>query len=88
MRLYQIGKMAAVSKTQLAIGLTHMLQYAQIPIQERNIDDDWVNFRLAQLRVLQGNNAHDQQLLLALSTHSDDGDLKGSIQTFLRNQDY
>ncbi|TQV89276.1 tetratricopeptide repeat protein [Aliikangiella coralliicola] len=83
MRLYQIGKLAAESKSHLQLGLRSIAQYAAIPAENRLISKDWVNFRIAQLQFLSEGKPGDTQPLVKLMTSTSDKDLKNKIQSLL-----
>ncbi len=83
MRHYQIGKMAAESRTHLDIGIQHMRHYAALPAAKRTIDQQWVDFRLAQLQFLkQGTSAPVQDLEMLLASATDE-DLRDKVSAFL-----
>ncbi len=52
MRLYQIGKTAVESNSQLELGLRSMTEYASMPKTDSTISKECSGFRLAQLRFL------------------------------------
>jgi tetratricopeptide (TPR) repeat protein len=85
MRLYQIGKLAAESTSQLALGLMSMTQYSLMPKVDKTISKDWVDFRLAQLMFLSNDNSVNQQTLIKMMKKTSDNVLKNKIKTFLHD---
>jgi tetratricopeptide (TPR) repeat protein len=84
MRLYQIGKLAAESSTQLLFGLESMTQYASLPVAKRTISKDWIDFRLYQLRFLKERQKHDRDAINRLRKSTSDKALKAEIKSFLK----
>lgn len=84
MRLYQIGKLAAESGTQLLLGLESMNQYAQLPMTKKTISKDWINFRLYQLRFLKERQKLDREAINKLRKNTSDKALKAKIKSFLK----
>ncbi len=82
MRLYQIGKLAAESESDLAQGLEHMKQYLAIPLNERSISDEWVNFRLAQLSYLLDSSPQNMQQIETILASTKDDLLRKKINSF------
>jgi len=85
MRLYQLGKLAAESKSKLQLGLQSMKQYSHLPEEEQTIPKDWVEFRLAQLSFLINKQAKDRELLLKIQATTTEESLKQKITSFLNN---
>jgi tetratricopeptide (TPR) repeat protein len=83
MRLYQLGKLAAESGTHIDLGIQSMNQYAAGAEQEKTISQEWVNFRLAQLKALKTGKPSDQTIFATLSSKTSDDYLKTKIQVFL-----
>ena len=84
MRLYQIGKLAAESSTQVLLGLASMNQYAQLPLAKKTISKDWIDFRLYQLRFLEKRQKHDREAIKKLQKNTSDNALKATIKSFLK----
>jgi tetratricopeptide (TPR) repeat protein len=84
MWLYQIGKLAAESNSNLAKGLENMKRYAATPIVERTISDDWVNFRIAQLEFLSQGDSGELKAFKKMRAKTSDKDLKKKIKSFLK----
>jgi tetratricopeptide (TPR) repeat protein len=80
---YQLAKQAAESKRQLALGITSIEQYAQLPAEQRTISDEWISFRLTQLRYLNQHSDTSIQDFERLKEESEDGSLKRKISQFL-----
>ncbi len=85
MRLYQIGKLAAESRSNLQQGLESMKQYQSIPAESRTISEDWVNFRLAQLNYLQKPSPDQRKSLEKIKRETKDHDLKTKINSILKD---
>ncbi|MGX5174216.1 tetratricopeptide repeat protein [Aliikangiella sp. IMCC44653] len=86
MRLYQIGKLAAESKSNLEQGLDSMIQYDALPAENKTIPQDWVEFRLAQLKLLKTQSIEARKSLNALKEKTSDDNLKNKIQFILGSE--
>ena len=84
MRLYQMGKMAAESNSQLELGLKSMTKYAKIPQKDKTISKNWVDFRMAQLRFLNNDQSINEQTLNKMIQTTSDNALKSKIKAFLK----
>ncbi|BDX04840.1 hypothetical protein [Planctobacterium marinum] len=80
---YQLAKQAAESKRQLALGITCIEQYAQLPAEQRTISDDWIRFRLTQLHYLSQHPDTSLQDFERLKDEAEDASLKRKINQFL-----
>lgn len=83
MRLYQIGKLAAESNSQLVLGLEKMTEYRSLEKSARSVSDDWIDFRIAQLKYLNGNKSVNQKYFKKLSAATRDKDLRKKIKSFM-----
>ena len=93
MRLYQLAKLTAESKTQFELGIKSIKQYAALVDENKGenketktnnaIPADWVKFRQAQLDVLANDKSTSQEILLKLKDKTDDSALKTKITSFL-----
>jgi tetratricopeptide (TPR) repeat protein len=86
MRLYQIGKTAAESNSNLTQGFVSMTRYAALPAADKTIPKDWVDYRLAQLQFLQDSDKDNRNALIKLSKASSDKDLKRRIKSLLKSR--
>jgi tetratricopeptide (TPR) repeat protein len=84
MRLYQIGKLAAESQSQLTLGLENMTQYSEIRSDTKTISKNWVDFRLAQLKFLIDDRTENSQPLTDMMRTTSDRDLKKKIKSVLK----
>jgi tetratricopeptide (TPR) repeat protein len=85
MRLYQIGKTAAESNSNLKQGIASMTQYAALPTADKTIPNDWIDFRLAQLHLLQNGHKDNRKVLVKLRKATSDRDLKRRIKSLLKS---
>lgn len=83
MRLYQIGKLAAESKSELELGITSIKQYTALAEENKTIPNGWVNFRLAQLNYLKLKGVNEQEILEKIMRNTDDKNLKDKIESVL-----
>ncbi|WP_223786544.1 hypothetical protein [Marinicella meishanensis] len=83
MRLYQLAKLTAETQSQLDVGLKNIQLYAALPTKDQTIPQDWIDFRMAQLKFLQHQLPADQEQLMALESTTELDDLRDKIQSFL-----
>lgn len=85
MRLYQIGKLAAESNSQLVLGLQKMTEYKALEKSDRTISDDWIDFRIAQLKFLSGDESVNQKYFKKMAATTRDKDLRKKIRSFMKS---
>lgn len=85
MRLYQIGKLSAESKSNFPQGIASISEYASLPADDKTIPNDWVDFRLAQLNYLSEKTQSNQHALEKISEKTSNKDLKSKIRSFLKS---
>jgi tetratricopeptide (TPR) repeat protein len=83
MRLYQLGKLTAETKTQLELGFKSMQQYSNLAAKDKTISEDWIKFRLAQISFLRGHSLDSKSKFLKLKSLTNDDSLKTKIQSVL-----
>jgi tetratricopeptide (TPR) repeat protein len=83
MRLYQLGKLAAETRSNLDLGYESMKQYSQLPEKNKTIPQDWVEFRLVQIQFLKNPNTRDSKPFLKIQSSTSDDSLKEKIRSFL-----
>lgn len=84
MRLYQLGKLAAESKTELQMGLDSMKQYSALKKKDKTISEEWIQFRIIQLQYLLLDQSVQISEFNKLMRSTKDKDLNKKIKLFLK----